>query len=98
MHTNKTMSMSHRLKMQSAEREIEKKQNIWAEGTGGTEGTIAPQVMTGIEAKPSPTKDFGATTCPPEVLKLPTALKKKSRSKTIAPSVSTMCTKQEKKE
>ena len=35
MHSNKTMSMSHRLKMQPAEREIEKKQNIWAVGTGG---------------------------------------------------------------
>ena len=61
------------------------------------QGTISPQAMTGIEAKPSPTKDFWVTTCPPEVLEVPTVLKK-SRSKTIAPSVSTMCTKQEKKE
>ena len=76
MYTNKTMSMSHRLKMQPAEREIEKKQKIWAVGTGGTEGTIAHQVLTGIEAKPLPSKDFGITICPPGILEFPTALKK----------------------
>ena len=32
-----------------------------------------PQVLIGKEAKPSLTKDFGVTTCPPKVLELPTA-------------------------
>ena len=35
-----------------------------AVGTYGARGTITPQILSEIEAKPSPSKTIGYTTCP----------------------------------